>query len=318
MVFFWFDCPITGWSSNTVSSADTDTRIVDFTARLNSGTHTSNANWQILPNLTAVTDTHAGFNGTTGYVIPVSGFYRISNKVSFAANPTGTRGCSVYRNGSPVNGGAVLTQAGNGTGSGVVNSFDVQLNAGDILTFYAYQNSGGNLNYETSSDAQTLISINRLSGPAVIQATETVAARYAGTNGASLPNQTFVQIKYQTKSFDTHGIYSPSTGYVTIPVSGKYSIRAAYATTTTSGTWIATTSIYKSVDNGSTFTAQSFALQPMTGDGFFGNSTTSTISTSLNLNAGDVLRFNAVQNTGPQTLSSDSNLCYFDIVRTGN
>jgi hypothetical protein len=88
------------------------------------------------------------------------------------------------------------------------------LNAGDLITFVPDASVA-----LVSTDAH--VNMFRLSGPSVIAATDTVAARYTDTSGASIGTSLGL-FKYLSKDFDTTGSYSISSGLYTVPVSGKY------------------------------------------------------------------------------------------------
>lgn len=229
--------PIAGWSSNTLMSNDTDTRVVDFVGLINSGTHTSTGNWQGVPNYTSIAiDTHSGSIGSGLYRIPVSGRYHISAKANVASNTTGSRGVRVLKNSTNVNGGAGLYPAGGNTGIGASISIDIDCVSGDEIKFQAFQSSGGNLNYETSADSQSSFTIHRLTGPATIAASETVAAIINGAVSGTIATHGSQSIAiYATKVRDTHSAYNTTTGFFTVPVSGFYDVTGRALWTFSSG-----------------------------------------------------------------------------------
>ena len=74
---------------------------------------------------------------------------------------------------------------------------------------------GGGYNY---------LSINRLSGPATIAASEAVACSFNTSSSVVTGSGTWSLVTYTNKIVDTHGIYNTSTGAATIPVSGIYRV----------------------------------------------------------------------------------------------
>jgi len=104
----------------------------------------------------------------------------------------------------------------------------VFLNAGNTLSLRT-PNSGFSLSANTS---RHWISINRLSGPSAIAASETVAARYRNTAGTGISSSISV-VPWATRIFDTHGAMVSNT--YTVPVSGKYLISSKITTAGT--TW---------------------------------------------------------------------------------
>lgn len=185
---FKFSVPIQGWSSNTVSSSDTDTRVVAMTA---TGTvpATSAANPFIYPTVTF--DTHGAYNPSTGrYTIPVSGFYRIRSTT--AGNPAAFTGANIYRNGT-----IVQPASGSADSNGYLDAqFFQAFNAGDVIDVRP------NNTMSVASSSKNLLSIERLSGPAVVQASEIVTLRYTNTAGTVISGAT--TIPFATRTYDSH------------------------------------------------------------------------------------------------------------------
>ena len=136
-------------------------------AHKTSGSQTSNGNWQVVSAYTSVSiNTHNSFNATTGiFTAPVSGTYQLSGTVAWSANATGFRGgkfttsSTAYPNGL----GSYFTTNNGATGIMIhALSSLIKLNAGETVQIEGYQNSGGNLNYSTSVDAATQLSIVRV------------------------------------------------------------------------------------------------------------------------------------------------------------
>ena len=222
-----YTVPITGWSSNTVLSQDTDTRVVAARATMTSGGPFGTGSVLIFNSISDPTrgefDTHASYNTSTGvYTVPVSGIYQIDLNLWSGAGGTylvrmeNSAGTIEYARFFQNNTGIAAANIS------VAGSITQQFKAGD--TFRISQTFG---TATWASDANnTRLSVRRLSGPATIAASETVACRYKDSSGANIPGSAGV-FKYTTKDYDTHGFYSTSTGLATIPVSGKYSVTAS-------------------------------------------------------------------------------------------
>ena len=86
---------------------------------------------------------------TTGaawkFTAPRAGLYIITAKITFAANATGERSWSLYKNGVNVEEGPNLNNNGASLWVRCSGSTQIYLNAGDYLQIYGNQSSGGNL-----------------------------------------------------------------------------------------------------------------------------------------------------------------------------
>lgn len=207
---FTITVPISGWSSNVQMSNDTDTRIV---AAIISGdpASASSGNPIIVP--TVSYDSHAAYNATTGrYTCPVTGIYKIYGALQSASSATTL---TIYKNAVSTALAGNLDSNGEATFCGAVNC-----NAGDIIDL----RPGG-----TVDATNMTLNIERLSGPAVVAATETVVAQYRSNGGQSIANgSTTVVVDFNLKDWDSHNAVSGTgSGWrFTAPVSGTYRISA--------------------------------------------------------------------------------------------
>jgi len=105
------------------------------------------------------------------------------------------------------------TTAAYGGGSQII-----ELNAGEYIDVRCASGALQNTNAATDQ----CISIERLSGPAVVQASETVSmSAYLNANANVNADNIII---FNTKEFDSHSAYSTSTGKFTVPVSGTYQV----------------------------------------------------------------------------------------------
>lgn len=244
-----FSVPISGWSSNVQLSNDTDTRVVDFKIVQSTNQSISNGVVTKVNFGSVIHDTHGSYSSANSwYVIPVSGYYDLKARVSFVYNATGIRYIVAEKNSaqflavSPIL--AATTSAGDYTT--VVINEEFYFDAGDRVYINAVQNSGGALsvsNGNASTENRTALSITRRSGPSVIAASDSVSLR--ATSATTAVGTAVTTVVFSSKEYDTHNIYSTSTGAISIPVSGKYSIRVitespsgASASTANAGTYL--------------------------------------------------------------------------------
>jgi hypothetical protein len=322
-----FKAPITGWSSNSVMSSDTDTRVVAVSKASGTQISVPTSTYAYLDFTTLNVDTHSAwrsgvsYNSATGawttspaYVVPVSGIYGITCGVFFPATG-GSKQLLITKNGSNIGNGAndTPTTSGASINASVIHNF----NAGDLIQIAVWQNSGSASTVPGSiSAAWSHLEIQRLSGPATITATETVAFSVGKTGSMSVANQAAEgsEIKitsWDSAAIDTHGSWSSANSSYTIPVSGTYLLigKILKNTTTTAGMAI----ILKPFKNGSTIDYR-FARFDAT------NAVTTNNITIGNSNiykfvAGDVIDLRIFQNSGVSQTFSD---CQFTLTRIGN
>lgn len=305
--------PITGWSSNVQMSSDMDTRVVAMQVNQASPTATitssySNVKWTSTP----ISDTHAGYSTSTGkYTCPVTGYYRVTAALNVVATYTAGQGVNlaVFKTGSEYQEWDTITPAI--TASTVVGfvTCTVLCNAGETLEIQA-KTSGTSVSIGANAFTN-YFNVERLSGPSVIAATESVNMRYTTITSTTIPTS-FAVMPFNVLVKDTHNAYNTTTGLYTCPVSGMYSVKAVIGTaaltlTTAQGFQMA---VYK---NGSIYSnlAQTF------GAGGGGQGYVISGGDDIPCNAGDTMAIYATAGA-VGGLSINAGVNHLSIVRVGN
>lgn len=215
---FNFMVPILGWGTTQVLSSDTDTRVVDMEAvksagSTSSGGATPTASWTLINK-----DSHGAFNATTGvYTVPVPGDYLVTHQIF---TTTGAPQPSIIKNGS-------INYYGwaSGVSAGFVSRLLTDLKAGDTISV----GTGAAFTVLTAtSPYQTSLSIQRLSGPAQIAASEKIYLQYTGNAGTAL-TANVTNIDFTNKVSDSHGAWNGTT--FTAPRPGWYEVKGAVSFT---------------------------------------------------------------------------------------
>lgn len=284
---FFMSVPILGWSSTSIASNSTDTRVVAALVTGDPASATS-GNPIIVPTVTI--DTHAAYSNSTGrYTCPVSGIYRVYGALQSASSATTL---TVYKN-------AVSTSlAGNLDSNGEATFITaVSCVAGDLIDI----RPGG-----TVDATNMTLNFERVSGPATITAADAVSARYFAS--ATSISGSLATVSWTTKDYDSFG--AMSAGTYTIPISGKYDVNAAILTTGTIA--LNNTLIIEIQKNG---TVVSRTTQ------FAGGVVTdlkASVSDIISCVAGDTIRAQVSSSaTSPSIVSSNFDN-YFSIYRLGN
>lgn len=280
-----FEIPITGWSSNTQVSSDADTRRIGVLANDNGGE-------AITANVTDITwsteeeDTHSAWDGDT-FTAPLSGVYSIKGMIDITSATAST--FRAWIDGSADN---YLKGEPSSTARHAIMG-EVKLNKGQALTIRS--TAGMTLLSDTN---QHWLSIQRISGPAQIAASEVVAARYSTSNTDTMTSGANEVIMYDTKSYDTHNAVSftnfgAQDWVFTAPVAGYYTVTARVGLAS-SGAWTAGEfCILELQKNGSSVSQELMEMQA-SGTVFINMS----IEDTIQLDKGDTLNVEMNQQSG--------------------
>ena len=232
--------PVAGWSSNTVMSNEGETRIVAAKVT-GGGGDTIGTTEQWLQFGLLQFDTHTGMEnlGSTGttassghrYTAPVSGYYEIYAHVFWeltaSAGTTSYAQLRIMKNSTTPSTGTYLgvnREYYSSTTTGLNTSVAVRdiawLDAGDTVRI-SMDSNDANCEF-LSQGTDNYFSIERLSGPSSIAASEVVAFKYiTDTTGQSMSGGVTNTVQFQTKRYDTHNAFSSNTTF-TAPIAGFY------------------------------------------------------------------------------------------------
>lgn len=316
-VSFQFSVPIVGWSSNSVQSADTDTRVVAATFQTTTSTIANGGTDVLIPYNSISLDTHgaATSGASANYVIPVTGYYYISAVVNYAYGSWAINDSAVLKikNGTTVissyNWGAPATTS---YAVPLATATIVKCNAGDIIRGYLNTTRAGGSPALDGTAAENSLNIMRLSGPAVVAQSESVNCSFSMATAQTLTSAAI--IKFDTKIVDSHNAYSTSTGIWTCPVSGTYQITSQLVSITATAAWLT----YIRKNSGNTARAQSLPLY--SGGTAILNNQSYCLQTPyiLKLNAGDTIDIYNGSGIGTGTLYASALDNYMSILRVGN
>jgi hypothetical protein len=272
--------PIAGWSSNSVQSSDTDTRVVAMQVTQASPTATITSSLSLIKfTSTPTNDTNAGFSTSTGgYTCSVSGFYRCTSGLNVAAafSGGGSVDVAIGKNSTTTGtfGSRSTTTASATTALAPVAEGTLYCNAGDVL-YPLVACTGSTPSISSAESILNFFHVERLSGPAVITATEKVYLQYTNNGGTSV-TANVTDITFSTKVFDSHNAWSGTA--FTAPKTGLYLFSGSTAWSTSTGRQV---SNYVN-------TVQKFFLSD---NGGASDNYNQGWSSQVYLNAGDVLSF---------------------------
>ncbi len=312
--------PITGWSSSVQMSDNADTRICAARYSTAAAQSIPNNSSTIINFETSSFDTHAAVTvgASWKYTAPVAGYYSVNAKILFTVTATWAKAEAInfylFKNGSEVSridynsdhDTSATTNAISAQGSDIV-----QLAAGDFIDVRIVQNSGAALSL-LSSASDNYITVERISGPSQIAASETVAARYKSSAAQSFTSGATTIIDFATQTFDTHGAVTTGASWkFTAPIAGKYQVSAHTGIGAATDGGARQLFIYK---NGSVWSQSLQEKQSTTSVAIYVQ-----VCDLVQCNAGDTIDLRYSQNSGGTlSFTSISDRIWVSILRVGN
>lgn len=221
--------PIHGFSSSQIMSHDASTRVV--AARVyKSGTQVVGSGDTKITSFTVDNDKVGMWDSVNHrFNILVPGDYDLIHQLN--STVSSVRIMPAYR----VNGGTItyigtFTDGGSDRSGG--QAFIPNLKTDDYVELYISTNGSSTIQ---AGNANTFASLVMRQGPSQIMASESVSCRYKSTSGQSIPNAAGTTYIYETKDWDSHNAYNPSTGIYTAPAPGEYEVNAKNLFTTGGG-----------------------------------------------------------------------------------
>jgi len=304
-VSFNVKVPLVGLSSSVQMSNDTDTRVISAqaacsTAFAYSATTPINFDSVAVDRAASITPSTTAWKFTA----PVSGDYRISVGL---LNSAGSLSVSIHKNGSPT---AFRTLMSVTTAAVTSASTTITLNAGEYFDIRGA--SGATLLNDSKVNT---ISVERLSGPATIAASDTVAARYTSSGGQLISDNTYTRIDFANKVFDTTSSVTTGASWAfTAPISGKYQVNSKVTVNYVNDTSYTAIKIQKNLSDYSV--SQRFWQASGAGAVF---PSVAVISDIVECVAGDTITIWFLQNTaGARNLTTTATENTVSIVRVGN
>lgn len=230
----WFQVQVAGWAANGTLGQDADTRVC--AAKYVQGTSYVFPKSLPFQFNTLNYDTHAaatyGAGVTFTYYVPVAGIYQyalglLSDNVQNVGAANDVYNVCALKNGTTFAGGfmgALRTAAaatylieGQVSGSG-------QFVAGDAI---AFMNTTGGASYLAQANTQfNYMTINRLSGPAQVQAADIPKASYNTNAAQSISNASTAIVDFEDKIYDTFSLVTTGTWKFTCPRAGVVRVHA--------------------------------------------------------------------------------------------
>jgi hypothetical protein len=230
----FFSGPIQGWSSSVKMSDGYDGREIAASYGLtalgtlfnNEGTFVDFNN-RFYDTTGSVLGSGSGnslnWQNTWRYIVPASGRYSI--KVVLMLGLPGNVFADAFAQ-ITINGQAGIAGSRNayvtpsdGDARALVVAGDLNLKAGDAISVLVFQSSGANRQL-VGFALHNRICIHRISSPQTIAISETVAGYAIKASGQSIPSGTDTVITNWTVLSDTHAIFNPSTGVLTVNRAG--------------------------------------------------------------------------------------------------
>jgi hypothetical protein len=260
---------------------------------------------------TILFDSNGAFDKTTNYryTIPVSGYYSIFGSIPTTAPASATTlNVFLYKNGSQSKQTFIYMPTGIVTACNY--NFQDSYNAGDYIEIYVLASQAFTIYTGSAVYGGAQLNIHKLSGPAVIAATETIGARYTNTTGSAVANTETV-LDFPTKDYDSHSAVTTGASFkFTAPISGLYEV-SVNCLTAASAT--ASSLVGRIRKNGTAFKSTVFPRYAAVS-----TYTPLVIQSRVKLLAGEYVDFVLNETVDTNTLDTTSGANSFEVVRVGN
>ena len=218
--------PVVGYSSSVQQSDGYDGRQIAASYQASSGQSiTSTAVITMMG--TKLYDTTNSYNTATGvYTVPSAGKYKVTGNFVTITSTSVPNSLNIRKNSSTIFRltPTYVNTANNylWTGSGIIDA-----NAGDTIDFQILAGGAGTF-YNSAVD--NWFTIEKLSSPQTMSATEVVAASYYANSAKT--SSTSSPFDFDTKIYDTHGAVTTGASWkFTAPIAGKYSVNVTTSVT---------------------------------------------------------------------------------------
>jgi hypothetical protein len=289
-----FKVPIVGFSSSVQMSNNASTNIIAASYALTSSQSISGYT-DLTGFTTRYVDTTGSFNTANAtYTFPTSGVYCVSHNLYFAAtSTTGNQYNSrwIINGSTTIDGDIYSTVSTTSSYPRLDHSFIYEFRAGDTIKLQASAPASRTL---INTGGQNVISIEKLSGPSAIAATETISL--IANTATTVATAYVTPINFTNVVDNSHGAYSAGT--FTVPAAGRYLINSSTYSGATNHT------IFVYVDGVNTAQGTPFA-----------NVTSAAQVTYIGrLNAGQTVQIRSGENA---TMSGGAGINRLEIIRLG-
>ena len=319
--FFIENLPINGLSSSQIMSSDASTRVVGMRASaVPTGTLAASFNDVIIG--TVKSDTLGEYNSSTGvYTAKVPGYRNVG--ASTRVNSSGSSGAGtavilrLIHNSTAIARKTEVVQAtwSNATLSPGLDVKNIWMKAGDTLHLDIYASLAATLSYDATAE-EHWFSVEMSQGPSQIMASEDISVRFYRSTSQSIPDATETTFIYDTKDWDSHGAFNPSTGIFTAPISGEYEVIGKNLFTSGGGWGVGEIAQMKLIKNTST---DAGVMSWKVADASHSNYISLNGPGKVKLLAGETAKVTLYQNSGA-SLNTEANASHnwITIKRVGN
>ncbi len=306
--------PVVGWSSSQIMSSDADTRVVSAKMTSIDAVAIASLTDVKITMTNSEYDTHGMvdlINDRFNILVPGTYEFKGSLEMDSVASTAG----DFLRIYARVGGTTKYIMGSQGYSSGVTSYRSTSgstiisgLVAGNYVEFVARQGYAAS---NTTVAGNIIFTATRISGPAQIAASETIAARYTSTAGAAVPDADNTIIDFATKDYDYTGMVTTGASFkATAPVSGLYEINVNCLSNSNS----TASNIVGRIRKNGTAIKSTVSTRESAAASYI----SLVIGTRIRLLAGEYVDFIAFESTNINTWDTGTGSMSFEILRVGN